>query len=95
MTLTFPDDFAWGTATSAAQIESASDHNFRGLRARDGRIFERTTDHERRREADAVDIARFGTVYRCSVDWARLQTRAFAAFDKGVVAEYRAFFSPT
>ncbi len=93
MTLTFPDDFAWGTATSAAQIETASEHNFRGLRARDGRIFDRTTDHERRRHEDAATIARFGTIYTCSLDWAALQRQQYAAFDKGLVAQYREFFA--
>lgn len=93
MTLTFPEGFLWGTSTAAAQIETASDHNWRGLRARDGRILERTTDHERRRAEDAGHIARFGTIYRCSVDWARLQRGPRADFDPGVVAEYRDFFA--
>ncbi len=93
MTLPFPDDFKWGTATSAAQVETASEHNFRGLRARDGRIFDRTTDHEKRRVEDAAIIARFGTNYTCSVDWAGLQRQPYAAFDKGVVAQYREFFA--
>ena len=92
MTLTFPEGFLWGTSTSAAQIETASDHNWRGLEARDGHVFERTTDHERRRLDDAALIARFGTVYRCSLDWARLQSAPRAEFDRGVVAEYRQFF---
>ncbi len=93
MTLPFPEDFAWGTATSAAQVETASEHNFRGLRARDGRIFDRTTDHEKRRAEDAETIARFGTNYTCSLDWAGLQRQAYAAFDKGMVAQYREFFA--
>ena len=92
MTLTFPEGFLWGTSTAAAQIETASDHNWRGLRARDGHLFDRTTDHERRRLDDAALVARFGTVYRCSVDWARLQRAARAPFDPGVVAEYRQLF---
>ena len=93
MTLTFPEDFAWGTTTSAAQIETASDHNFRGLHARDGGVFGRTTDHEKRRAEDAEIIARFGTVYTCSVDWAALQRQPYAAFEKGQVAHYREFFA--
>ena len=93
MTLAFPDDFHWGTSTAAAQIETASDHQFRGLRARDGYLFERTTDHERRRLADVDLIARFGSVYRCGVDWARLQSRPFAAFSRAVVGEYRELFA--
>ena len=92
MTIRFPDDFLWGITTSAAQIETASDHQFRGLQARDGYLFTRTTDHERKRIADVDIISRFGSVYRCSLDWARLQREPYAAFDKLVVAEYRDFF---
>lgn len=92
MTRTFPSDFLWGTATSAAQIESASDHQFRGLAARDGAILERTTDHELRRASDAEAIARFGKIYVCSLDWAALQAEAYASFDVAIVAAYRTFF---
>ncbi len=92
MRIDFPKGFLWGSSTAAAQVETAGEHPWSGLRALDGYIFERTTDHELRREADARIIARFGSVYRCGVDWSRLQTEPFAKFDKEVVAEYRAFF---
>lgn len=93
MTRTFPSDFLWGSATSAAQVETASRHQFRGLTARDGAVLERTTDHESRRRSDAAIIARFGSVYACSLDWAALQSEAGAAFDEALVADYRAFFA--
>jgi beta-glucosidase len=92
MILQFPKDFFWGTSTAAAQIETASEHSFKGLRARDGHIFDRTSDHELRRDEDAEHIKRFGTVYRCSVDWARLQTMPYGEFHQDVVVEYRNFF---
>ncbi len=92
MQLVFPDGFLWGTSTAAAQVETAGDHPWRGLRALDGRLFERTTDHELRREEDAGMIARLGSIYRCGVDWSRLQPEPFAKFDPTVVAEYRQFF---
>lgn len=92
MDLSFPTGFLWGTSTSAAQIETASDHNWKGFQAKDGHIFNRTTDHEKRRLSDVDHIARFGSIYRCSVDWARLQTAPFAVFNKVAVAEYREFF---
>lgn len=92
MVLRFPEHFFWGSSTSAAQIETASDHNWKGLRARDGYLFERTTDHEKRREEDAGYISRFGTIYRCSVDWARLQGKPFGAFNPDVIKEYQDFF---
>ncbi|MBL7814378.1 MAG: glycoside hydrolase family 1 protein [Saprospiraceae bacterium] len=92
MLLQFPQDFFWGTSTAAAQIETASEHSFKGLRAKDGHFLERTTDHELRRAEDIQHIRRFGTVYRCSVDWARLQTEPYGKFHHEVVQEYRQFF---
>jgi beta-glucosidase len=92
MHLRFPDDFFWGTSTAAAQIETASNHNWRGLKAKDGEIFNRTTDHELRRNEDAKHIMQFGSVYRCGVDWARLQTEPYGHFHHEVVEEYRHFF---
>lgn len=93
MTISFPDHFIFGTSTSAAQTETATDHPWRGVRASDGHIFERTTDHEKRRMEDAELIARLGKVYRCGVDWARLQKFPMAPFESDVVAEYSDFFS--
>lgn len=92
MRLNFPDGFFWGTSTAAAQVETAGDHPWHGLRAKDGFLFERTTDHELRREEDAAFIVRLGSIYRCGVDWSRLQTEPFGKFDKAVVDEYGAFF---
>lgn len=92
MRLVFPEGFFWGSSTAATQVETASDHPWRGIRAIDGYAFERTTDHELRRAEDAKIIARFGTIYRCGVDWSRLQREPYAKFDPEVVAEYRAFF---
>jgi len=92
MRLNFPDGFFWGSSTAAAQVETAGDHPWRGLRSRDGFLFERTTDHELRREEDAAFIVRLGSIYRCGVDWSRLQTEPFGKFDKAVVDEYSAFF---
>ena len=92
MKLTFPAQFLWGTSTAAGQIETASEHNWKGFKAKDGHLFNRTTDHERRRLKDVDLIARFGTVYRCGVDWARLQSGPYEPFNKAVVEEYRSFF---
>ncbi|MCB0494451.1 MAG: glycoside hydrolase family 1 protein [Cyclobacteriaceae bacterium] len=92
MVLQFPDDFFWGSSTSAAQVETASLHNWKGIKTKDGHTFDRTTDHEKRRDEDIENIAQFGTVYRCSVDWARLQSYVYAPFDPEVVEEYQVFF---
>ncbi|MFN0015301.1 MAG: family 1 glycosylhydrolase, partial [Saprospiraceae bacterium] len=71
---------------------TAGDHPWHGLTAKDGHRFLRTTDHEQRRAEDAEYIARFGSVYRCSVDWSRLQPAPLAKFDPQVVDEYCTFF---
>ncbi len=92
MKLTFPEGFLWGTSTAAAQIETASDHNWKGLKSKDGFTFGRTVDHEKRRDEDLGYISQFGSVYRCGVDWARLQPEAFAPFDETVVEEYQEWF---
>ena len=88
----FPKTFFWGTSTAAAQIETAYDHQWKGLKARDGYIFSRTIEHEKQRDTDLEYIRRFGKMYRCGVDWSRLQTAPFAPFDPDVVDEYRDFF---
>ena len=92
MLLKFPDDFFWGTSTAAAQIETASDHNWKGIKSRDGYVFGQTSDHEIRRAEDVEHISRFGSYYRCGVDWARLQTEPFGEFHEDVVKEYQVFF---
>lgn len=90
--LRFPKDFIWGTSTAAAQVETAHDHNWKGVPSKDGYIFDRTTDHELRRDEDLENICQFGSMYRCGVDWSRLQTKAFAPFDEEVIEEYQVFF---
>lgn len=93
MKIVFPKNFFWGSSTAAAQVETAGDHPWRGLLALDGHRFERTTDHEKRRASDADIIARFGSIYRCGVDWSRLQKAPMGKFDPDVVDEYRQFFA--
>src|SRR5688572_4014021 len=91
MLLEFPDDFIFGTSTSAAQIETAFEHNWQGVRAKDGYVFEDTTDHELRLEEDASIISSLAQHYRMSVMWSKLQREAYAEFDRVEVARYRAF----
>lgn len=87
----FPLGFLLGTSTSAAQIETASDHDWRGFVASDGSVLNATTNHEQRRDEDAKYIEYLGNAYRFSLDWARLQPSAAAEFDKTVVDEYLNF----
>ena len=91
MLLQFPDNFIFGTSTSAAQIETAFEHNWQGVRSRDGFLFEETTAHELRFEEDAEIIASLAPHYRMSLMWSKLQPEAYAEFDPLEVARYRAF----
>ncbi len=91
MEIQFPEDFIWGTSTAAAQIETASDHEWNGVESKDGYVFRRTIDHELRRDEDLGYICMFGEMYRMGVDWARLQPRPLAPLDPVVVKEYRDF----
>jgi len=93
MYIQFPENFIWGTSTAAAQIETASNHEWKGLLSKDGHVFNRTADHEKRRTEDVQYIATLGNSYRMGLDWARLQTAPNAVFDPEVVAEYRSFLA--
>jgi beta-glucosidase len=89
--LTFPKDFLWGTSTSAFQIETAVYSDWKGLKAPDGTVLERTIDHEKHRQEDAKIISSLGNSYRCSLDWSRLQRGPMQPLEAAVVDEYRNF----
>ncbi len=91
MLLRFPDQFIWGTSTAAAQIETPFEHEWKGVKSRDGYVFNRTCDHELRRDEDIEYITALGNAYRMGFDWSRLQKAPLAPFDKAVVEEYRDF----
>lgn len=86
-----PDKFIIGTSTAATQIETASEHSWRHVKMVDGRLFDETAQHERRRHEDALYAAHLGNAYRFSVDWARLQAGPMANFDEEYVADVLAF----
>jgi beta-glucosidase len=91
MTLSFPDSICFGTSTSAYQIETAFDHDWEGVVAKDGYKFGRTTDHELRFQQDAEIIAFLAPNYRMSLMWSKLQRAPYAAFDADTVRSYRSF----
>ena len=80
----FPENFVWGAATSAYQIEGAVAEDGKGMHVWDvytkepGRIFEGHTgdvacDHYHRYEEDAAIMKEMGLkAYRFSVDWSRV-----------------------
>lgn len=91
MKITFPDYFFFGTSTAAPQVETAFDHDWQGFKARDGEVFERTTDHEKRFAEDAKIIATLAPHYRMSLQWSRLQRAPLAPLHPESVQEYHTF----
>ena len=86
--LDFPKNFIFGTSTSAYQIETAYAHDWKGVKAKDGNTFERTTDHELRVDDDVEIIASLAPSYRMSLAWDKLQHAPFARLDTDSVAFY-------
>src|SRR5688572_17884967 len=93
MSYTFPSNFIFGTSTAAAQIETAVDHDWQGVVAKDGHVFQRTTDHELRFKEDAEIIASLAPGYRMGLQWSKLQRNPMNEFDRAAVDEYAAFLS--
>ena len=87
----FPNDFIFGTSTAAAQIETAFDHDWQGVKATDGNIFDRTTDHELRFKEDAEIIASLAPNYRMGPMWSKLQREPLGNFHPETVNEYKSF----
>ena len=97
MTVTFPDGFAWGTATASYQIEGAVDEDGRSKSIWDtfahtpGKIQDASTgdvtdDHYHRYEEDVGHMADLGVGwYRFSLAWPRIQPDGRGALnDAGV-----------
>ncbi|MBK8471601.1 MAG: family 1 glycosylhydrolase [Sphingobacteriales bacterium] len=93
MLIQFPKNFIWGTSTAAPQIETAFDHDWVGVKSKDGFTFGRTSDHEKRRTEDLQYICQLGNAYRMSLDWSRLQREPYGKFVPEVVSEYRALLA--
>ena len=91
MALAFPHDFIFGTSTAATQIETAFDHDWMGFKARDGQVFQRTTDHELRFREDAKIISSLAPGYRMGLSWSRLQRGPMQELDPATVMEYQEF----
>ncbi|HEX5169316.1 MAG TPA: family 1 glycosylhydrolase [Cyclobacteriaceae bacterium] len=91
MKISFPRNFIFGTSTASYQIETAVDHDWQGIRSRDGHVFDRTTDHEKRFIDDAKLIASLAPNYRMSLMWSKLQAEPLGKFDASVVQQYHLF----
>lgn len=86
--LKFPEHFAFGTSTSAYQIETPFEHDWADIRSRDGHIFNRTTDHERMVEEDVKNIRFLAPHYRMGLMWSKLQREPMGDFDLSACTHY-------
>jgi beta-glucosidase len=96
----FPDDFVWGVATSAYQIEGAAAEDGKGpsiwdtFCRRPGTIADKTNgevacDHYHRWPEDLDMIAALGVnAYRFSVSWPRVRPKGFGAWNEKGLAFY-------
>jgi beta-glucosidase len=91
MVLKFPDNFVFGTSTAAAQIETAFEHDWQNFKARDGEIFDRTTDHELRFNEDAGIIASLAPSYRMGPMWSKLQREPYGELNRETAQSYHTF----
>ena len=89
----FPNDFIFGTSTAATQIETAFEHDWQGVKSKDGYVLDRTTDHELRFKEDAEIIASLSPYYRMGMMWSKLQRGPLAELDPVTVREYRGFLT--
>jgi beta-glucosidase len=90
MELLFPNNFIFGTSTAATQIETAFEHDWQGFKTKDGFVFNRTTDHELRREEDVKIISSLAPYYRMSLMWSKLQRAPMADLHPDTVEHYKA-----
>src|SRR5690606_3905021 len=88
MNLNFPSSFVFGTSTSAYQIETAFQHDWQGIKSKDGYTFNKTTDHEKRFLEDADIISSLAPNYRMSLMWSKLQRSPYAPLNSETTAEY-------
>ena len=91
MKLTFPTTFIFGTSTASYQIETAFEHDWLGVKSKDGFVFNTTSDHEKRFKEDAEIIAYCAPHYRMSLMWSKLQRAPYAPLHAETVKEYKDF----
>jgi beta-glucosidase len=99
--MNFPDNFLWGTATAAYQVEGAANEGGRGASIWDtfshtpGKVYRGDTgdiacDHYHRLEEDLDLIADLGLrAYRFSVAWPRVQHEGTGAANQSGLDYYR------
>src|SRR5580693_3461050 len=87
--LKFPDQFLWGTATSATQIEGHIDNEWTNFIARDGKTCQIACDSYHRYAEDVEWMGKLGVnAYRMGIEWSRLQSKVGGALNQKELDRY-------
>jgi beta-glucosidase len=89
----FPENFIFGTATSAFQIEGPGETEWKGFIGADGTKLDVAIDHYRKYMEDLKYILYLGNAYRFSMDWSKLQKSAYSSFENKTVTHYMEIFN--
>ena len=88
----FPDDFIFGTATSAFQIEGEGKTEWQGYVGHDGTPLKKAIMHYERYKEDMEYILYLGNAYRFSMDWSKLQDSPFGKLERDALLHYEYIF---
>ena len=87
--LKFPENFLWGAATSATQVEGHVNNEWTDYVAADGGHCRVACDHYHRYAEDVDWMARLGVnAYRMGIEWSRLQAAPFAPLNQKELDRY-------
>ena len=85
----FPENFLWGTATSATQVEGYVVNEWTDYVAADGGNCRVACDHYHRYAEDVDWMTRLGVnAYRMGIEWSRLQAAPFAPLNRAELDRY-------
>ncbi|MBM3707457.1 MAG: glycoside hydrolase family 1 protein [Actinobacteria bacterium] len=90
--MSFPDNFIFGTATSAFQIEGEGETEWSGFIGADGTKLGLAINHYNRYKEDLEYILYLGNAYRFSMDWSKLQKGPFFPLDNDALRHYEEIF---
>jgi beta-glucosidase len=87
--LKFPEQFLWGTATAATQIEGHINNEWTDFVARDGSTCRIACDSYHRYAEDIEWMSKIGVnSYRMGIEWSRLQSEARGPLHQAELARY-------
>lgn len=90
--INFPENFIFGTSTSAFQIEGGGETEWKNFFGEDGTPIGNSIGHYERIKDDLEYILYLGNTYRFSMDWSKLQKGPFQLLDKDALKHYEKIF---